>query len=107
VALAVAYGVKAEDGSEIPCAAVTLREGAALEIPAVEAALADLGDGGIPWLIRVVERIPLTTWYRPITGPLKQEGLPLPSKPPTSWYWDPRKGGYRQISKAARTRLLG
>ncbi len=106
VALAVAYGVRLKDGSEIPCAAVTLREGEKLELPALELALADLGDAGIPWVIRVVDRIPLTTWYRPINGPLKAEGLPEPTKPPTSWYWDPRKGGYRPMSKAARDRLL-
>ena len=107
VALAVAYGVPTEAGPEIPCAAVTLRHGAKLEIGAVERALADLGDGGIPWVLRVVDRIPLTTWYRPITGPLKAEGLPAPTKPATAWYWDPRKGGYRPMSKAAETRLLG
>ena len=109
VALAVAYGVRREDeaaGDEVPCAAVTLRAGRELDIHEVEAALADLGDGGIPWVIRVVDRIPLTTWYRPITGPLRQEGLPEPAKPPDSWYWDPRKGGYRRMSKAARERLL-
>ena len=58
-------------------------------------------------MLRVVDRIPLTTWYRPITGPLKAEGLPAPTKPATAWYWDPRKGGYRPMSKAAETRLLG
>jgi len=106
IALAVAYGVARADGTEVPCAAVTLREGHDLDIHEVEAALADLGDAGIPWVLRIVERIPLTTWYRPITGPLKAEGLPMPASPPTAWYWDPRKGGYRQMSKAGRERLL-
>ena len=107
VALAVAYGVRREDGTEVPCAAVTLREGHGLDIHEVEAALEDLGDGGIPWVVRVVDEIPLTTWYRPITGPLREEGLPLPATPPDSWYWDPRKGGFRRMSKAAHARLLG
>ena len=106
IALAVAYGVRREDETEVPCAAMTLHEGHKLDVHEVERALADLGDAGIPAVIRVVDRIPLTTWYRPITGPLEQEGLPMPSTPPDSWYWDPRKGGYRRMSKAGRERLL-
>ena len=106
VALAVAYGVPREDGGQIPCAAVTVREGQRLEPAAIERALADLGDGGIPQVIRVVDEIPLTTWYRPMSGPLRAEGMPAPSKPPSSWYWDPKKGGYRALSKAAIERLL-
>jgi putative long chain acyl-CoA synthase len=106
IALAVAYGVRRDDGDEVPCVAVTLRDGHDLDIHEVESALADLGDRGIPWVLRVLDRIPLTTWYRPMTGPLKAEGVPLPSDPPDSWYWDPRKGGYRRMSKAGRERLL-
>ena len=50
VALAVAYGVptRSDSGAEIPCAAVTLREGRELDVHEVERALADLGDTGIP-----------------------------------------------------------
>jgi len=107
VALAVAYGVPVADGSSrIPCAAVTLRGEMDLDVHAVERALADLGDGGIPWVIRVVDEIPLTTWFRPQSGPLRDQGLPMPAKQATAWYWDPRKGGYRALSKAARERLL-
>ena len=107
VALAVAYGVRTKRGvTEIPCAAVTLRKGWELTPGDLELALADLGDGGIPWVVRVVKEIPLTTWYRPQTGPLREHGLPAPTKKPTSWYWDPRKGGYRKLSKAAIDRLL-
>jgi len=90
----------------VPCVAVTLVDGASITAAEIEQALADLGDEGIPWVVRVVDEIPLTTWYRPITGPLKRDGLPAPTSPPTSWYWDPRKGGYRRMSKAGRERLL-
>ena len=86
-----------------------MREGHELEIGAVERALEDLGDGGIPRVIRVVDEIPLTTWYRPMSGPLRAEGLPEPTRrasPRRSWYWDPKKGGYRKLSKAAIGRLL-
>ena len=70
----------------------------------VERALADLGDGGIPWVIRVVDEIPLTTWYRPDDAARSRpRGCPRRPKPATSWYWDPRKGGYRPMSKAAMT----
>ena len=107
VALAIAYGVPTKDGSaQIPCAAVTLRKDRELDLQEVEHALSDLGDGGIPLVIRVVDEIPLTTWFRPQAGPLRAEGVPAPTKPATSWYWDPRKGGYRAMSKAAAERLL-
>jgi putative long chain acyl-CoA synthase len=107
VALAVAYGVPTRDGSaRIPCAAVTLRPDRELDIHDVERALADLGDAGIPRVIRVVDEIPLTTWYRPQSGPLREEGLPAPGGKLPAWYWDPRKGGYRALSKAAIERLL-
>ena len=107
VALAVAYGIPTKDGSaQIPCAAVTLRSGRTIEPADLKRALTDLGEAGIPWVVRVVEEIPLTTWFRPITGPLREEGLPAPTRKPTSWYWDPRMGGYRKLSKAASERLL-
>ena len=44
-----------------------------------------------------------------MAGPLRDEGLPEPTgtgPKATSWYWDPKKGGYRPLSKAARDRLL-
>lgn len=106
IRLAIAYGVPIDDGrAQIPCAAVTLRPGHELEPVALEAALEDLGDRGVPWVVRVVDEIPLTTWYRPLSGPLRDAGLPEPTKPPTAWYWDPKKGGYRALSAAARERL--
>lgn len=108
VALAVAYGVRTTDGSsQIPCAAVTVREGAEIVPADLERAMADLGDAGIPWVVRVVDEIPLTTWYRPMTGPLREAGLKVPGKRTPAWYWDPKKGGYRKLSKAAIERLLG
>ena len=107
VGLAVAYGVPTGDGAaRIPCAAVTVRSGHELEAADLERALADLGDGGIPWVVRVVDRIPLTTWYRPITGPLREQGLKVGGRGKPAWYWDPKKGGYRKLSKAAIERLL-
>jgi putative long chain acyl-CoA synthase len=107
VALAVAYGVPTTRGdSQIPCAAITLRAGRELTAADLDAGLADLGDGGIPWVVRVVDEIPLTTWFRPQTGPLRKAGLRPPAKSTRAWYWDPRKGGYRKLSKAAVERLL-
>ncbi len=107
VALAVAYGVPVGDGpAQIPCAAVTLREGRELTAADLELAMTDLGDGGIPWVVRVVARIPLTTWYRPLTKPLRDEGLKVGTRARPAWYWDPKKGGYRKLSKAAIARLL-
>lgn len=106
VALALAYGVPAKDDTQIPCVAVKLAPGASFGPAQFENAFAGLGEEGIPWVVRVVEQIPVTTWYRPMASALRDEGLPAPSDPATSWYWDPRKGGYRRMSKAAASRLL-
>ena len=108
VDLAVAYGVPTDAGAERPAARrVTLRPGASSTIREVERGARRPRRPRHPLVLRVVDGIPVTTWYRPITGPLEAEGLPAPTKPATAWYWDPRKGGYRPMSKAAETSLLG
>ena len=77
IALSVAYGVPTRDGSsQIPCVAVTVREGCELDVGELETAMSDLGDAGIPQVIRAVDEIPLTTWFRAQSGPLRAGGDP-------------------------------
>jgi putative long chain acyl-CoA synthase len=110
VRLAVAYGVAMGEqgpGSErIPVAALTLRDGAAIKPADLDSALGPLGSPGRPQVVRIVERIPVAAWHRPVTGPLAEEGLPEPTRPATAFWWDEAKQGYRPLSAAARKRLL-
>lgn len=101
VRLAVAYGV---DGVSV--AAVRLREGHKLEPRDLGRVLGPLGSPGRPDVVRIVEEVPVTTWYRVRIGSLRAEGIPEPSKPATAWYWDDSKGVYRAMTKAAAERLL-
>ncbi len=101
VRLAVAYGVEG-----VSVAAIRLREGRKLTPKDLDRVLAPLGSPGRPQVVRLVDEIPVTTWYRIRTSELREDGIPDPTRPASAWYWDEAKGGYRAITKAARERLL-
>jgi putative long chain acyl-CoA synthase len=111
VDLAVAYGVPAgENGLEIAVAAVTLRgSGAGGELTARELAdaLAGIEPDERPGIVHVVEEIPVTTWYRPLTGALREAGIPVPGPGRQVWYRDRAKDAYRPLTEAARGELVG
>jgi putative long chain acyl-CoA synthase len=107
VALTVAYGIPLTGELALPAAAVTLREGAELAPADLDRVLARLGAPGRPLLVRVVAEIPVTTWYRPRTAPLRHDGLPAPTRPASAWYWNEERAGYRALTRAARDRLAG
>jgi putative long chain acyl-CoA synthase len=79
VDLAVAYGVPA-DGSDrqSPVAAVTLRGDNDLTAADLTQVLAGLPADQRPEVVLVVDEMPVTTWYRPLTSPLRDRGLPEP-----------------------------
>jgi putative long chain acyl-CoA synthase len=58
-----------------------------------------------PAIVHVVDTIPVTTWFRPLTGPLREAVLPEPVEGKQAWYLE--RGGkvYRPLSAAARQRL--
>ncbi len=94
VDLAVAYGVQAPASEhELAIAAVTLRAGQELDGSDIAAALSVLPQTARPAVVHIVERIPVTTWFRPITGPLREAGIPEPG--PGVWSLDPETGDYR------------
>ena len=100
VDLAVAYGVRApESEHELAIAAVTLRAGQELDGSDIAAALAASPNTAPPDIVHVVERIPVTTWFRPITGPLREAGIPDPG--PGVWSLDPETGDYRPATAEA------
>jgi putative long chain acyl-CoA synthase len=57
-------------------------------------------------VVHVVDEIPVTTWFRPITGPLRAAGLPRP-RTGRAWYLDRGTSRYRPLTDAARRRLAG
>jgi putative long chain acyl-CoA synthase len=108
VDLAVAYGVAPRRGqADVAVAAVTLREGHELSPHELGHALAGLEPGQRPALVHVVDRIPVTTWYRALTSPLRKAGIPEPTSGVQAWYLDASGDRYRPLSAAAHKRLTG
>jgi putative long chain acyl-CoA synthase len=107
VDLAAAYGVAPERGGpELAVAAITLRSGASLTARELSHALSALPPEGRPAVVHVVDRIPLTTWFRPRTEALREAGIPEPGEGVRAWYLDGSGKQYRPLSAAARRRLL-
>jgi putative long chain acyl-CoA synthase len=106
VDLAVAYGVR-PDGAEhdLVVAAITLLPDAELHARDLRAALSALAIEQRPDIIHVVDAIPVTTWYRPVTGALRELGVPEPGD--QVWALDHGAGGYRRLSAAGYERLTG
>jgi putative long chain acyl-CoA synthase len=106
VDLAVAYGVVPAQGeAEIPVAAVTLHAEQELNAKDLWGALSGLAQHARPAVVHVVEEIPVTTWYRPITAPLRDAGVPQPSDDHPAWFLDASGRSYRPLTQAARRRL--
>ena len=62
--------------ASLAIAAVTLLAGGDLDGEQLGAALADLAEAERPDLVRVVDEIPVTTWYRPNAAALRAAGAP-------------------------------
>jgi putative long chain acyl-CoA synthase len=108
VDLAVAYGVSARGTEQqVAVAAVTLRRGRELTPRDIAAAVRDLAPGQRPTIVHVVDEIPVTTWYRPITGPLRAAGVPEPGEGIRAWYLSASGETYRPLTAAARRRIAG
>jgi putative long chain acyl-CoA synthase len=105
VDLAVAYGVTVRGKHELAVAAVTLRGGHGLDARSLSAALRSLSAFERPAVVRVVDEIPVTTWYRPLTAPLREDGIPEPDQGDQAWYLDRGGKTYRPLTAAARRRL--
>jgi len=106
VDLAVAYGIVPPGGEhEVGVAAVTLRAGHELNPRDIGRAVRPLAPGQRPRVVRVVDRIPVTTWFRPLTRPLREEGIPEPDETTRAWYLDASGETYRPLTAAARRRL--
>jgi putative long chain acyl-CoA synthase len=107
VDLAMAYGASAAAGErEIAVAAVTLRPGRELTARELSRALRVLEPGQRPALVHVDDRIPVTTWFRPLTRELRAAGIPEAGEGEQVWYLDASGETYRPLTAAARQRLM-
>ena len=107
VDLAVCYGLRVRDSEdEIAVAAVTLRGNHELEAETVARAVSALEPEQRPAVVQVVDEIPVTTWYRPLTAPLRAAGLPRPGSGRV-WYLDRSGRRYRPMTDPAYARLGG
>ncbi len=116
VDLAVAYGGRPEGSEhELVLAAVTLRTGRSLIARDIGQALSAIPQAGRPAIVHVVDRIPVTTWYRPTTQALRAAGIPEPSAAGDganngagrAWYLDASGETYRPLTAPARRRIAG
>src|SRR5579862_120411 len=108
VDLAVAYGVLPPRGEhEVATAALTLRRGHDLDARDLSRALSVLEPDQRPLIVQVVDTIPVTTWFRPLTGSLREAGIPEPAPGVRAWYRDASGERYRPLTDRARKRLLG
>jgi putative long chain acyl-CoA synthase len=108
VDLVAVYGLRVgRRREELAVAAVSLRDQAAPTPRAVTTALGVLPAGVRPDVVRVVDSIPVTTWFRPMTGPLREQGLPDPAAADArpAWYLDRGGERYRPLTASARRRL--
>ncbi|WP_373876665.1 alpha/beta fold hydrolase [Lolliginicoccus levis] len=104
--LAVVYGVE-QQGRAFVVAAVSRRSDAPGREFAPEhfdRALAVLPGSQRPDIIHEVREIPMTTWYRPKTRLLAEQGLPAADS--HAWYYDTTEHKYLRLTEAARKRIL-
>jgi putative long chain acyl-CoA synthase len=77
VDLAVCFGARDPAGPHaVAVGAVTLREGHELTAADVTDALSTLKPEERPAYVRVVDEIPVTTWYRPVHTDIQAKGVP-------------------------------
>jgi putative long chain acyl-CoA synthase len=107
VDLAVAYGVR-PPGSEyqVAMAAATVRAGHELTAGDISRVIERLAPDQRPLIVQVVDAIPVTTWFRPLTGPLREAGIPDPGAGVQALYLDNSKERYRPLTDSARRRLI-
>jgi putative long chain acyl-CoA synthase len=104
VDLAVAYRIRLGDGhSPLVVAAVTVRDGRTLDARTLTNAMRRLPAVQRPAIVHVIDALPVTTWFRPVTGPLRDAGLPAAGN--RAFYLDAGGERYRPLTAAARRRL--
>jgi len=107
VDLAVAYGVLPPGREhQVAVAAATVRAGHELNGREISRVMGRLAPQQRPLIVQVVDTIPVTTWFRPLTGPLREAGIPQPGEGVQAWYLDASRERYRPLTGSARRRLV-
>jgi putative long chain acyl-CoA synthase len=102
VDLAVVYGARPKRRkADVAVAAVTLREGDELSAEDLIGALGGLEPSDRPEIVHVLDSIPVTTWYRPMTGPLREAGIPEPEDGREIWQLERGGKSYRRLEASA------
>ncbi|MCV7299992.1 alpha/beta fold hydrolase [Mycobacterium barrassiae] len=104
VDLAVTYGVDAGD-QRLAVTALALRPGGTIPSADLSEALADLPVGSPPDLVHVVPEMALSASCRPLVGPLREAGIPKPSR--NAWYLDRDTNRYKRLTVAVRAEIVG
>jgi putative long chain acyl-CoA synthase len=99
--LAVAYALDGSQGSVV-VAAVAPRPGHTVHADELTQAVRELAPTSRPAIVRVVDDIPVTTWYRPVKGPLRAAGLPVND---AAFAWNDDAQAYVPLTDAARADL--
>ncbi len=102
VGAVAAYRVRDSDGSEHLIAAMTMRSGRGLSADLLTGALGALKPAQRPEFIRLVDRIPVTTWWRPQRAELAAAGR---STRQTGWKRSP-SGTYSPCPAPVRARTM-
>lgn len=104
VGVAVTYAVP--DGEfAVAVLAVTERDGSSLAAEGLDEALSGLPAEKRPALVRVVEQITMSRWYRPMTADLIAEGLPAPGA--GVFGLDAATGRYQLLTAALLKKIRG
>ncbi len=104
VDLAVAYGLPGRGERDVLVVAVTVVPGRELDLEGCSRILANrLAPGHVPAVLRIVDDVDTTTWYRPRRAALRGEGLPVDR----AYRWEPSRRRYRPLTADDRERLLG
>ncbi|MDG4668709.1 acyl-CoA synthetase [Mycobacterium sp. 236(2023)] len=104
VDMAVTYGVES-DGQTLAVTALALRPGGSVPSADLSEALADLPVGKSPDIVHVVTDMTLTATFRPLAGPLQEQGVPKPAR--NAWYLDPDTHRYKRLTVAVRSEIVG
>jgi putative long chain acyl-CoA synthase len=108
VDLAVAYGVTPDRAEQaVAVAAITLRADHELTERDLSGALGVLPLEERPAIVQVVAAIPVTTWFRPVTGPLRAAGVPEPGDDGLVWHLDIERDRYVPLTDDVHRRLVG
>jgi putative long chain acyl-CoA synthase len=101
------------DGQTVAVAAVEMSGASAkLTSSALDAAFATADDEHRPDIVRVVDEIPLTEWFRPVVTALREDGVPQGTTDNPVWQYNPRSRrfrarGSRSLSASRRASATG